>query len=68
MAKQISSISRVGTTEPFELQVKRGQIGWHYAIFKFGFNPDIDDSVETVWAEGGLYGVTNPVVVSIETT
>ena len=56
MAKQISSISRVGTTEPFELQVKRGQVGWHYAIFKFGFNPDVDDSLETVWAEGGLYG------------
>jgi hypothetical protein len=55
MTRQISSISRVGTTEPFELQVKRGQVGWHYANFKFGFNPDVDDSLETVWAEGGLY-------------
>ena len=55
MSREISSISRVGTTEPFELQVKRGQVGWHYAIFKFGFNPDVDDSLETVWAQGGLY-------------
>ena len=55
MTKEISSISRVGTTEPFELQVKRGQVGWHYAIFKFGFNPDVDNSLETVWAEGGVY-------------
>jgi len=55
MSREISSISRVGTTEPFELQVKRGQIGWHEAIFKFGFNPDVDHSLETVWAEGGLY-------------
>lgn len=55
MTKETSSISRVGTTEPFELQVKRGQIGWHYAIFKFGFNPDVDNSLETVWAQGGLY-------------
>lgn len=55
MSREISSISRVGTTEPFELQVKRGQIGWHEAIFKFGFNPDVDDALETVWAQGGLY-------------
>ncbi len=55
MSREVSSISRVGTTEPFELQVKRGQVGWHEAIFKFGFNPDVDDSLETVWAQGGLY-------------
>jgi hypothetical protein len=52
---QISSISRVGTSEPFELQVARGQIAWHYDVHKFGFNPDIDNSLETVWAQGGLY-------------
>jgi len=55
MAQQISSISRVGTTEPFELQVSRGQIAYHETQFKFGFNSDIDDSLETIWAEGGLY-------------
>jgi hypothetical protein len=55
MSKEISSISRVGTSEPFELQVARGQIAWHYDVHKFGFNPDIDDSLETVWAQGGLY-------------
>ena len=52
---QVSSISRVGTTEPFYLQVARNQISFHKANFKFGFNPDIDDSLETVWAQGGLY-------------
>ena len=52
---QISSITRVGTSEPFELQVSRGQIAWHYDVHKFGFNPDIDDSLETVWTQGGLY-------------
>jgi len=55
MAKEYSSISRVGTTEPFELQVSRGQISYHKTNFKFGFNPDIDNSLETVWAQGGLY-------------
>jgi len=53
---QISSITRVGKTEPFALQVARGQISWHYPQFKFGFNPDVDNALETVWAEGGLYG------------
>lgn len=50
-----SSISRVGKTEPFELQVARGQISYHKTNFKFGFNPDIDNALETVWAQGGLY-------------
>ena len=50
-----SSITRFGKNEPFELQVARGQIAFHKTNFKFGFNPDIDDSLETVWAEGGLY-------------
>jgi len=52
---QVSSISRVGTTEPFYLQVARNQISFHKNNFKFGFNPDVDDSLETVWAQGGLY-------------
>jgi len=50
-----SSISRVGTTEPFELQVSRGQISYHKTNFKFGFNPLVVDSLETIWAQGGLY-------------
>lgn len=55
MAREVSSISRVGTSEPFDLQVSREQIAYHETQFKFGFNPDIDDSLETIWAEGGLY-------------
>jgi hypothetical protein len=50
-----SSISRVGTTEPFELQVSRGQVSYHKTNFKFGFNPLVVDSLETVWVQGGLY-------------
>ncbi len=45
MAQEVSSISRVGTTEPFELQVARDQVAYHETQFKFGFNPDIDDSL-----------------------
>jgi len=50
-----SSVSRQGTYEPFELQVARGQIDGHKALFKFGINGDVGTSVETVWAQGGTY-------------
>lgn len=52
---EVSSISRVGRTEPFYLQIARNQIGFHKTIFKFGFNNDIDDQLETIWPQGGLY-------------
>lgn len=66
---EVSSISRVGTTEPFYLQVARGQIGYHKSIFKFGFNNDIDDQLETIWAQGGLYGyLTNPSTLYISSS
>lgn len=55
MAYDIRSITQVGTSEPFELQVSRGQIPGHYGLFKFGNNATIGDSLETIWAEGGLY-------------
>ncbi len=60
---QVSSISRTGKTEPFELQVARGQIAYHKTIFKFGFNPDVDEILETIWAEGGLYSYLSAATV-----
>lgn len=55
MAYEIRSISQVGTSEPFELQVARGQIPGHKSIFKFGVNPSVQNVEETVWEGGGLY-------------
>jgi len=55
MTREVSSITRTGAHEPFELQVSRGQVAYHRTNFKFGFNPDVDDALETVWAQGGLY-------------
>ncbi len=63
MSREYSSISRFGLTEPFNLQVARGQIAYHYSVFKFGFNPDVDDALETVWAEGGLYSYLSAATV-----
>ena len=51
----VRSITQVGTYEPFELQVARGQIMGHKTLFKFGINSDVGTSVETVWAQGGTY-------------
>ena len=55
MVHDIRSITQVGTSEPFELQVARGQIPGHYGLFKFGNNTIVGNSLETIWAEGGLY-------------
>lgn len=55
MTSIVSSITRVGTYEPFDLQVARGQITMHKALFKFGNNADINGTLETVWSHGGLY-------------
>lgn len=50
-----SSITRVGTYEPWELQVARNQIAFHKPLFKFGVNIDVNGSLETIWDAGGLY-------------
>ena len=63
MAREVSSISRVGTSEPFELQVARGQIAYHKPLFKFGNNPTVGNSLETIWAEGGLYSYLSAATV-----
>jgi hypothetical protein len=55
MASVLSSISRFGLTEPFDLQVARRQITGHKTLFKFGNNTDINGSLETVWSSGGVY-------------
>ena len=55
MTRPPSSVTRTGSTEPFELQVARGQIPWHKLLFKFGNNSDINGSLETIWSRGGLY-------------
>ena len=55
MAREVSSITRVGTSEPFELQVARNQISFHKSIYKFGNNAEVSNSTETIWQQGGLY-------------
>lgn len=49
-----ASISQFKSSEPFELQVSRGQIENHTPVVVFGYNSDIDSAAETVWPHGGI--------------
>lgn len=49
MSTIISSVTRGGAYEPFELQVSRGQIQGHRNVTVFGFNPDVDQTQVSVW-------------------
>lgn len=62
MAHEIRSTTQLGTSEPFELQISRGQITAHYRVHKFGFNPLINDSEETIWDVGGIYAYPSSAV------
>ena len=44
----VSSITRMGTIEPFELQVGRGQISMHQPYFRFGWANSIGTTVQTI--------------------
>lgn len=69
MAREYSSISRIGRTEPFNLQVARGQITGHESLHIFGYNPDVDTLEETVWPLDGILGhPAAPTVMKISST
>lgn len=52
MAREVSSISRVGTSEPFDLQVSRGQISYHSVRNVFGTSTAIGTAFTTPWELG----------------
>lgn len=64
----VSSITRMGTLEPFELQTSRGQITGHRMVVFSGYNTDIDTTWETIWADGTLTFPTVATVLSISST
>ena len=54
----VSSITRMGTIEPFELQVGRGQISMHQPYFRFGWANTIGtnpQTITTVVSAGAVY-------------
>jgi hypothetical protein len=59
----VSSITRMGKNEPFELQVARGQITMHSSFCQFGINATVGTSNETVWIGSNTY--TFPAAASV---
>lgn len=57
------SITAAGKYEPFGLQVSRGQIMGHRSVVVFGYNPDLDQTEETVWPNGGI--ITHPATATV---
>jgi hypothetical protein len=51
----VSSVTRTGRNEPFELQVARGQISYHESFCQFGINTTVGTSNETVWIGSNTY-------------
>jgi hypothetical protein len=51
----VSSVTRTGRNEPFELQVARGQISYHESFCQFGINSAVSQTLETVWVGGDAY-------------
>lgn len=50
MVREVSSITRVGTSEPFGLQVSRGHVAYHSPQHKFGAVPAMSQNATgTVW-------------------
>jgi lipopolysaccharide export system protein LptA len=65
MSTIISSVTRQGTYEPFDLQVARGQIQGHSSFCQFGINSTVGTSNETVWIGSSTY--TFPAAASVLT-
>ena len=57
------SQSQYGKIEDFNLQIARGQIQGHTGLIIFGYNPDVDTTIESVWPDGGV--VPHPTVASV---
>ena len=65
MASSIRSITQIGMTEPFELQVARGQIPGHSVLNIFGFNSAVGITFIAPWE---LAGAGTQYVVPVSAT
>ena len=53
---------------PYFIQVSRGLVAGHERIFKFGHNPVIQDTEETIWDAGGIYSYPSSAVAMTVTS
>ena len=69
MVHSIRSITQVGMTEPFELQVARGQIPGHSQVNIFGYQPLVGTDAICIWENPTAYVVpTSAVVMTLVST
>ena len=45
----VMSITRSGRTEPFDLQVARGQVAGHQVLSVFGYQPNVSATSIPIW-------------------
>jgi hypothetical protein len=57
------SISRIGRSEPFELQVSRGQIAGHKTALVSGVSSSVGTSFSTVWSQNNIYSYPSSATV-----
>jgi hypothetical protein len=53
---------------PYFVQVSRGLVDGHKRIFKFGHNPQIQNTEETIWDAGGIYAYPSSAVAMTVTS
>ena len=63
MASTLSSITRFGLYEPFDLQVARGQITGHSTVNIYGYQPSVGTTFIPIWENATAY--TFPTVASV---
>jgi hypothetical protein len=51
----VMSITRSGQTEPFDLQVARGQIAGHQTVSIFGYQPAVTATAIPIWENATVY-------------
>ena len=57
------SISRIGVTEPFELQVSRDQITGHTTVLVSGTGTSVGTSTTTLWSQNTVYAYLSTAAV-----
>lgn len=62
MSTTISSVTRQGTYEPFDLQVARGQIQGHSTVNIYGYQPSVAQTFIPLWENATAY--TYPVAAT----
>lgn len=62
MSASVSSITRAGSYEPFDLQVARGQIYGHSTVNIYGYQPTVNNTYIPLWENATAY--TYPVAAT----